>query len=65
MFAQNNTGGRSFDYEQKYPPDPSGKEASPEARVWLTYLDEAEMYDHDMVQGFRDTIDSLLVLVSS
>ncbi|KAH8817823.1 hypothetical protein DL96DRAFT_1623445 [Flagelloscypha sp. PMI_526] len=56
------TGGRSFDYEQKYPPDPDGKEASPEARVWLTYLDEAEMYDHDMIQGFRDTIDSLLVL---
>ncbi|KAH8817820.1 hypothetical protein DL96DRAFT_397466 [Flagelloscypha sp. PMI_526] len=56
------TGGRTFDYEQKYPPDPSGKEASPEARVWLTYLDEAEMYDHDMIQGFRDTIDSLLVL---
>ncbi|KAH8810272.1 hypothetical protein DL96DRAFT_1716975 [Flagelloscypha sp. PMI_526] len=26
------------------------------------YLDEAEIYDHDMIQGFRDTIDSLLVL---
>ncbi|KAH8796261.1 hypothetical protein DL96DRAFT_1510919, partial [Flagelloscypha sp. PMI_526] len=56
------TGGRSFDYEQRYPLDPDGKEAGPEARVWLTYLDEAEMYDHDMIQGFRDTIDSLLVL---
>ncbi|KAH8817753.1 hypothetical protein DL96DRAFT_1623248 [Flagelloscypha sp. PMI_526] len=55
-------GGRSFDYELKYPPDPEGHEASPEARVWATYLDEAEMYDHDMIQGFRDTIDSLLVL---
>ncbi|KAH8817792.1 hypothetical protein DL96DRAFT_396831 [Flagelloscypha sp. PMI_526] len=55
-------GGKSFDYEQKYSPDPQGKEASPEARVWATYLDEAEMYDHDMIQGFRDTIDSLLVL---
>ncbi|KAH8817850.1 hypothetical protein DL96DRAFT_1504458 [Flagelloscypha sp. PMI_526] len=55
-------GGRSFDYEQKYPLDSSGEEASPEARVWLTYLEEAEMYDHDMIQGFRDTIDSLLVL---
>ncbi|KAH8817826.1 hypothetical protein DL96DRAFT_1623455 [Flagelloscypha sp. PMI_526] len=56
------TGRRSFDYEQKYPRDPSGEEASPEARVWLTYLDEAEMYDHDTIQGFRDAIDSLLVL---
>ncbi|KAH8817853.1 hypothetical protein DL96DRAFT_1751776, partial [Flagelloscypha sp. PMI_526] len=51
-----------FDYEQKYPPDPEGEEASDEARVWATYLDEAEAYDHDMIQGFRDTIDSLLVL---
>ncbi|KAH8817825.1 hypothetical protein DL96DRAFT_1820558 [Flagelloscypha sp. PMI_526] len=56
------TSRRSFDYEQKYPSDSSGKEASPEARVWLVYLDEAEMYDHDMIQGFRETIDSLLVL---
>ncbi|KAH8833317.1 hypothetical protein DL96DRAFT_720496 [Flagelloscypha sp. PMI_526] len=54
--------GRSFDYEQKYPPDPLGEEARDEARVWTTYLDEAESYDHDMIQGFRDTIDSLLVL---
>ncbi|KAH8796012.1 hypothetical protein DL96DRAFT_1644922 [Flagelloscypha sp. PMI_526] len=54
---------RTFDYEQKYPLDPQGKEASPEARVWATYLDEAEMDDHDMIQSFRDTIDSLLVLV--
>ncbi|KAH8809652.1 hypothetical protein DL96DRAFT_1821895 [Flagelloscypha sp. PMI_526] len=56
------SGGRTFDYEQKYPLDPQGKEARPEARVWATYLDEAEMYDHDMIQSFRDTIDSLLVL---
>ncbi|KAH8823218.1 hypothetical protein DL96DRAFT_1818972 [Flagelloscypha sp. PMI_526] len=56
------TGGRSFDYEHKYPPDPLGEEARDEARVWATYLDEAESYDHDMIQGFRDTIDSLLVL---
>ncbi|KAH8800526.1 hypothetical protein DL96DRAFT_1824072 [Flagelloscypha sp. PMI_526] len=56
------SGGRSFDYEQKYPPDPLGEEARGEARVWATYLDEAESYDHDMIQSFRDTIDSLLVL---
>ncbi|KAH8817670.1 hypothetical protein DL96DRAFT_1443904, partial [Flagelloscypha sp. PMI_526] len=51
-----------FNYEQKYPPDPLGEEAQDEARVWSTYLDEAESHDHDMIQGFRDTIDSLLVL---
>ncbi|KAH8817669.1 hypothetical protein DL96DRAFT_1504329 [Flagelloscypha sp. PMI_526] len=55
-------GGRSFNYEQKYPPDPMGGEARDDARVWSTYLDEAESHDYDMIQGFRDTIDSLLVL---
>ncbi|KAH8799229.1 hypothetical protein DL96DRAFT_1638080 [Flagelloscypha sp. PMI_526] len=55
-------GARSFNYEHKYPPDPLGQEARDEARVWSTYLDEAESYDHDMIQGFRDTLDSLLVL---
>ncbi|KAH8822388.1 hypothetical protein DL96DRAFT_349662 [Flagelloscypha sp. PMI_526] len=55
-------GGRTFDYEQKYTPDSFGEEARDEARVWATYLDEAESHDHDMIQGFRDTIDSLLVL---
>ncbi|KAH8824877.1 hypothetical protein DL96DRAFT_1449860, partial [Flagelloscypha sp. PMI_526] len=49
-------------YAQKYPPDEIGQEASDEARVWMVYLDEAESYDEDMVRGFRDTIDSLLVL---
>ncbi|KAH8824925.1 hypothetical protein DL96DRAFT_1410084, partial [Flagelloscypha sp. PMI_526] len=49
-------------YGLKYPPDPLGKEADDEARVWMVYLDESESYDDDMVRGFRDTIDSLLVL---
>ncbi|KAH8824875.1 hypothetical protein DL96DRAFT_1697462 [Flagelloscypha sp. PMI_526] len=55
-------GGRSYDYTQKYLPDELGKEADHEARIWKVYLDEAESYDEDMVRGFRDTIDSLLVL---
>ncbi|KAH8824862.1 hypothetical protein DL96DRAFT_1467072 [Flagelloscypha sp. PMI_526] len=54
--------GRSRNYTQKYPPDPFGKEADDEARVWLVYLDEAESYDGDMIRGFKDTIDALLVL---
>ncbi|KAG6862756.1 hypothetical protein C0993_001642, partial [Termitomyces sp. T159_Od127] len=34
------------------------------ARVWNVYLDEAESYDMDMVQGFRNNIDGLLVFAS-
>ena len=59
-----NTGGRSYNYEEKYGPDPLGDEIKENARVWKVYLDEAESYDDEMLRGFRDTIDSLLVFVS-
>ncbi|KAK7456343.1 hypothetical protein VKT23_010589 [Stygiomarasmius scandens] len=58
------TGGRSYNYEEKYAPDPSGERLSDNARVWKVYLDEAESYDEDMLKGFRDTIDSLLVFAA-
>lgn len=51
-----------FDYEQKYPEDLAGEEASEYARVWLTYLDETEQYDRDKIDGWKDTIDVLMVL---
>lgn len=52
------------DYEAKYEPDAWGEEAGPNARIWRVYLDEAEAYDHEMVEQWRDTVDSLLVFVS-
>ncbi|KAK7456361.1 hypothetical protein VKT23_010608 [Stygiomarasmius scandens] len=58
------TGGRSYNYEEKYAPDTLGEEFSDNARVWKVYLDEAENYDDDMLKGFRDTIDSLLVFAA-
>ncbi|KAK7456363.1 hypothetical protein VKT23_010610 [Stygiomarasmius scandens] len=58
------TGGRSYNYEEKYAPDSLGEEFSDNARVWKVYLDEAENYDDDMLKGFRDTIDSLLVFAA-
>ncbi|KAH7867709.1 uncharacterized protein C8R40DRAFT_1063986 [Lentinula edodes] len=48
------TGGRSYNYE----------ETSETARVWKVYLDEAENYDDEMLRGFKDTIDSLLVFAA-
>jgi hypothetical protein len=59
------SGNRSYDYEKKYEPDPVGKEMDLNARVWKVYLDETEEYDDEMLRGFKDTIDSLLVFVSS
>jgi hypothetical protein len=51
------------DYDQRYPPDEFGQEMGPNARVWRVYLDEAELNDHDMVEGWKDGIDVLLVFV--
>ena len=36
----------------------------PNARVWQIYLDEADQYDSEMVEGVKDTTDVLLVFVS-
>lgn len=54
---------RSYNYEEKYAPDPLNDEIKENARVWRVYLDEAESYDDEMLRGFKDTIDSLLVFV--
>ncbi|KAH8827226.1 hypothetical protein DL96DRAFT_1803335 [Flagelloscypha sp. PMI_526] len=59
-----NIAGRSYSYEEKYPPDAPLAEADEDVRVWKVYLDEADVFDHDMIRGFRDTTDSLLVFVS-
>ncbi|KAJ3803942.1 hypothetical protein F5876DRAFT_71032, partial [Lentinula aff. lateritia] len=56
-----NTGGRSFDYREKYADEPFGEELKDNSRVFKVYLDEAEIFDDDMIRGFRETIDSLLV----
>ncbi|KAJ7586326.1 ankyrin repeat-containing domain protein [Mycena floridula] len=55
------SGNQTYDYEEKYAPDPMGDQAKPNARVWKVYLDESESYDEDMLRSFRDTIDALLV----
>ncbi|KAJ3719231.1 hypothetical protein C8R42DRAFT_543167, partial [Lentinula raphanica] len=52
------------DYEEKYDPDPLGDEMKENARVWKVYLDEAETHDFEMITGFRDTIDALLVFAA-
>jgi len=49
------------DYEQKYPDDPFGLEAGPNARVWKVYLDEADKFDTEKIEGWSDTIDLLLI----
>ncbi|EIM80214.1 uncharacterized protein STEHIDRAFT_68586, partial [Stereum hirsutum FP-91666 SS1] len=49
------------DYEAKYEPDPWGEEVGSNARVWRVYLDEAEAYDSEMTEQWKDTVDVLLV----
>ncbi|KAF9022075.1 hypothetical protein BDZ89DRAFT_1093352 [Hymenopellis radicata] len=53
-----------FDYEQKYAPDPIYEEWSPKARVWRVYGDEATQIDIEMVAGWREGLDMLLVFAA-
>ncbi|KAG6819568.1 hypothetical protein H0H93_010627 [Arthromyces matolae] len=57
-------GGRVYDYTMKYPPDNPGEEHKENARVWNVLLDETESHDRDMLQGFRDIIDGVLIFAS-
>ncbi|KAH8806813.1 hypothetical protein DL96DRAFT_1822167, partial [Flagelloscypha sp. PMI_526] len=58
------TGGKTYNYEEKYPEDAPGDELGANARVFKVYNDEAERYDADMIRGFRDSLDGLLVFAS-
>ncbi|TFK99318.1 hypothetical protein BDV98DRAFT_510780, partial [Pterulicium gracile] len=50
-----------FDYGEKYPEDAWGKEFDDDARVWKVYMDEAELFDVELTEGWKDTVDVLLV----
>ncbi|SJK98039.1 uncharacterized protein ARMOST_01295 [Armillaria ostoyae] len=54
-------GSDPFDYEQKFPEDKQYEELGPLARVWRTYLEECVPFDIEMVEGWRDGLDVLLV----
>ncbi|KAG6894337.1 hypothetical protein C0992_006559 [Termitomyces sp. T32_za158] len=57
-------GGRNYDYTEIYSADKHGEEAKENARVWKVYIDEAESYDADMIQGFRNILDGILVFAA-
>ncbi|PBK73550.1 hypothetical protein ARMSODRAFT_879988, partial [Armillaria solidipes] len=57
----NSPGNDPFDYEQKFPEDKRHEEMGPTARVWRTYLEECAPFDSEMVEGWRDGLDVLLV----
>ncbi|KAK0216237.1 hypothetical protein IW262DRAFT_1299477 [Armillaria fumosa] len=54
-------GNDSFDYEQRFPEDERYKELGPLARVWRTYLEECGAFDIELLEGWRDGLDVLLV----
>jgi hypothetical protein len=55
----------SEDYEQKYPRDKIYHQLDPDALVWRVYNDEAEIFDKEFVESAGDSLDILLVFVSS
>ncbi|KAG6884300.1 hypothetical protein C0995_010558, partial [Termitomyces sp. Mi166 len=64
MTADKISGTRIYDYTEKYKADKPGEEIEDNARVWNVYLDEAESYDADVIQSFRNIIDGLLVFAA-
>ncbi|KAK0490342.1 hypothetical protein IW261DRAFT_1387662, partial [Armillaria novae-zelandiae] len=54
-------GNDPFDYEKKFPEDKPYEELGPAARVWRTCLEEYTASDGEMVEGWRDGLDVLLV----
>ena len=51
------------DYAAKYPEDGWMKELNSHARVWRICNEENDRFDLEMVGGWRDTADVLLVFV--
>ncbi|SJL16763.1 uncharacterized protein ARMOST_20292 [Armillaria ostoyae] len=54
-------GNDPFDYEQRFPEDKRYEELGPLARVWRTYLEECGAFDIEMLEGWRDGLDVLLI----
>ncbi|KAK0431270.1 hypothetical protein EV421DRAFT_1743257 [Armillaria borealis] len=54
-------GNDPFDYEQRFPEDKRYEELGPLARVWRTYLEECGAFDIELLEGWRDGLDVLLV----
>ncbi|KAF8903208.1 hypothetical protein CPB85DRAFT_1541620, partial [Mucidula mucida] len=54
----------SFDYKQKYPPDEEFEEMSPKARAFKVYVDESAKMDFELVNGWREGLDMLLIFAA-
>ncbi|KAK0437421.1 uncharacterized protein EV420DRAFT_1280708, partial [Desarmillaria tabescens] len=52
------------DNSERYPPSPPFQEAGPRSSVWRAYLDEALIYDTDMVKNKRAKVNILLVFAA-
>ncbi|KAH7096488.1 hypothetical protein BKA62DRAFT_644311, partial [Auriculariales sp. MPI-PUGE-AT-0066] len=49
------------EYEKRYPPDKYGSELDPNARVFKMYRDRVTEKDENLVHGWHDTLNVLLV----
>ncbi|KAH7101335.1 hypothetical protein BKA62DRAFT_596685, partial [Auriculariales sp. MPI-PUGE-AT-0066] len=49
------------EFEKRYPPDRFGEEAGPNARVWRLYRDRVTDLDEDLLQGWHETLNVLLI----
>lgn len=52
-----------MNYKQKYPEDPIYKETEPDARVFLVYNDESQIFDNEIILESGGSLDMLLIFV--
>lgn len=53
----------NYDYKLKYDEDEYNKELSEEARVFWVYMDEAKLFDDDLVAELGDGLDLSIIFV--
>jgi hypothetical protein len=58
------SGNKFAEYNNIYPEDEYMEEMGDSARVWRVYLDETDQIDAELVNGWRSTLDTLLIFVS-
>ncbi|TFK99327.1 hypothetical protein BDV98DRAFT_595015 [Pterulicium gracile] len=51
---------RVYTQHGKVPGGPWGKEFDDDVRVWKVYMDEAELFDVELTEGWKDTVDVFL-----
>ncbi|TDL18971.1 hypothetical protein BD410DRAFT_727757, partial [Rickenella mellea] len=54
----------AFYTKQQHEPEQSSNFTEPGAKIWQSYLELSDKYDNDLVESWRDDMDSLLIFAA-